>query len=399
MWLSLANVLHRKVRAGLSVLAVGISISLLIVMVSLSRGSIAEVVSRWSSIGAELWIFPRSVDVITAKGDYIDDRVIESIKAVKIDDRLAVSRVIPVFKSSLTLAGQEQSVWGIDPDDLQALAGDHQIVQGKSFDDQRCFKTLLANKTGGRGDYDPDSLNEADLSRGCELIIDQRLAAAAGNKLGDTVEMMGREFRIVGIIQTGVAARVLAPLQVIRCIKGVGRARSTFYFVQVTPGTDAVAAQEAIALAVPSLRVERTGAFASILGDSVAIATIIPDVFCGIAVVVSFLFILLTVYTMVMERTKEMAILRSLGASSGFIFRQVIIESLLISICGIIAGVALGYVGKVIVETIWPLMTVDIKAEWLALAVVVGLCGGLLSAWIPAWLAVRTDPLTALTID
>ena len=61
------------------------------------------------------------------------------------------------------------------------------------------------------------------------------------------------------------------------------------------------------------MRVERTGAFAAILGDSVAIATIIPDVFCGIAVVVSFLFILLTVYTMVLERRKEIAVLRSLG--------------------------------------------------------------------------------------
>ncbi len=399
MWLCLANILQRKLRAGLSVLAVGIGIAMLIVLVSLSRGSIAEVVQRWSSIEAQLWVFPRSVDVITAKGDYIDDRVMERIQAVKVNDEPIVSGVFGVFKASLQMAGQEQSVWGIDPDDLEAVTGKHKIVTGRAFDADRYFKKLVAEKRGGRRDYDPESISEGELARGLELIIDQRLAEAAGAKIGDRVGMLGKEFRIVGIVQTGVPARVLAPLEVIRCIKGVTRARSTFYFVKIRKGIEAVAAQEALAQALPSLRVERTGAFAAILGESVAIAIIIPDVVCGISVVVSFLFILLTVYTMVLERTKEIAILRSLGASSGFICRQVVFESLLISIGGIVAGTGLAYAGKAAIEGIWPLLTVDIRAEWLGLAMVVGLAGGLLSSQIPAWLAVRTDPLTALNVE
>jgi len=397
MWLPLANILHRKLRTGLSVLAVGIGLAMLIVLVSLSRGSIAEVVKRWSSIQAELWVFPRSIDVITAKGDYIDDRVIERIQKAELDGKPVVARVIPVFKASLHLAGQEQSVWGIDPDDLDYVVGEHKIIQGRRFDPERSFKNLIAQKRGGQLDYNPDSVTESELASGLELIIDQRLAKAAQVKVGDKVGMLGEDFTIVGIIQTGVAARVLAPLETIRCIKGVTRPRSTFYFARVNKRIEAVAAQEAIAAAVPSLRVERTGAFASILGDSVAIATIIPDVVCGISVVVSFLFILLTVYTMVLERTKEIAILRSLGASSGFICRQVITESLLISIAGIIAGIALSYGGKLFIETTWPLLTVEIRAQWLGLAVVVALAGSLVSSQIPAWLAVRTDPLVALS--
>jgi len=397
MWLPLANILHRKLRTGLSVLAVGIGLAMLIVLVSLSRGSIAEVVKRWSSIQAELWVFPRSIDVIMAKGDYIDDRVIERIQEAKLDGKPVVARIIPVFKAGLHLAGQEQGVWGIDPDDLDYVIGEYKIIQGRGFDPERSFKNLIAQKRGGQLDYNPDSVTESELAGGLELIIDQRLAKAAQAKVGDRVEMLGKSFRIVGIIQTGVPARVLAPLETIRCIKGVTRPRSTFYFATVNKGIEAVAAQEALAAAVPSLRVERTGAFASILGDSVAIATIIPDVVCGISVVVSFLFILLTVYTMVLERTKEIAILRSLGAGSGFICRQVITESLLISIAGIIAGIALSYGGKIFIETTWPLLTVEIKAQWLGLAVVVGLAGGLVSSQIPAWLAVRTDPLAALS--
>ncbi len=399
MWLCLANILQRKLRAGLSVLAVGIGIAMLIVLVSLSRGSIAEVVERWSSVEAQLWVFPRNVDVITAKGDYLDDRVMELIRAVKVNDEPMVSGVFGVFKASLKLGGQEQSVWGIDPDELPAVTGKHEIVSGRAFDADRYFKKLVAQKRGGRRDYDPDSISESELARGLELIIDQRLADASGSKIGDTVAMLGKDFRIVGIIQTGVPTRVLAPLEVIRCIKGVTRARSTFYFVKIKQGIDAVAAQEALTQALPSLRVERTGAFASILGESVAIAIIIPDVICGISVVVSFLFILLTVYTMVLERTKEIAILRSLGASSGFICRQVVFESLLISIGGIATGTGLAYAGKALIESVWPLMTVDIRAQWLILAVVVGLTGGLLSSQIPAWLAVRTDPMTALNAE
>ena len=397
MWLPLANIMHRKLRTGLSVLAVGIGISMLIVLVSLSRGSIDEVVGRWGSIQAELWILPRSVDVITAKGDYIDDRVIERILEVRLEGEPVVSRVIPVFKASMRLAGQEQSVWGVDPDDLAYVAGGKKIIRGRQFDAGRSFKKLIAQKRGRGLDYDPESISENELKQGLELIIDQRLAEAAKADVGDRVELLGKKFVIVGIIQTGVPARVLGPLQTIRCIKAVTRARSTFYFARVNKAIDAVAAQEAIAAAVPSLRVERTGAFAGILGDSVAIATIIPDVICGISVVVSFLFILLTVYTMVLERTKEIAILRSLGADNGFIHRGVISEALLISIGGIIVGVILSYCGKVLIENMWPLLTVEIKAQWLLLAVAVGLIGGVLSSQVPAWIAVRTDPLAALS--
>ena len=191
MWLCLANILQRKLRAGLSVLAVGIGIAMLIVLVSLSRGSIAEVVERWSSIEAQLWILPRSVDVITAKGDYIDDRVMEHIRGVKLDDEPIVSGVFAVFKASLQMAGQEQSVWGIDPDELSAVTGKHKIVKGRAFDADRYFKKLVAEKRGGRRDYDPDSISESQLARGLELIIDQRLAKAAGATTDDTVEMLG----------------------------------------------------------------------------------------------------------------------------------------------------------------------------------------------------------------
>jgi len=397
MWLPLANILHRKLRTGLSVLAVGIGISMLIVLVSLSRGSIDEVVKPWASIRAELWVLPRSVDVITAKGDYLDDRVIQRILEAKIDGKTVVSGVTPVFKASMRLAGQEQSVWGIDPDDLETIAGGKKIVKGRQFDAERKFKKLIAQKRAGRLDYDPDSISEKELAGGLELIIDQRLAEAAKTDIGDSVGLLGKKFSIVGIIETGVPARVLGSLQSIRYIKGVSRARSTFYFVRVNKGIEAVAAQEAIAKALPGLRVERTGAFAGILGDSVAIAIIIPDVICGISIVVSFMFILLTVYTMVLERTKEIAILRSLGADSGFIHRGIISEALLISVGGIAAGIVLSYGGKMLIESSWPLLTVDIRGQWLGLAAAVGLAGGVLSSQIPAWLAVRADPLAALS--
>ena len=397
MWLPLANILHRKLRTGLSVLAVGIGISMLIVLVSLSRGSIDEVVQRFSSIRAELWVLPRSVDVITAKGDYLSDKFIEQIREVKVDDKPAVSRVIPVFKASLRLAGQEQSVWGIDPDDLEAIAGGKRIVEGRQFDAERQFKKLIEQKRAGRARYDPEGIGKNELQSGLEIIIDERLAQAGKIEVGDKAGLLGEEFRIVGIIETGVPARVIGSLQAIRCIKGVTRARSTFYFARVNEEIDAVAAQEAIGKALPGLRVERTGAFAGILADSVAIATIIPDVICGISVVVSFMFILLTVYTMVLERTKEIAILRSLGANSGFIHREIISEALLISVGGIVVGIILSYGGKILIEGIWPLLTVDIKGQWLGLAATIGLLGGVLSSQIPAWLAVRADPLEALS--
>jgi putative ABC transport system permease protein len=140
---------------------------------------------------------------------------------------------------------------------------------------------------------------------------------------------------------------------------------------------------------------------ASLFGEFKNLAGIIysfVDYVNYVALSISFLVILLTMYTIVIERTRDIGILKSIGASKFFIVRSVMLESL--TLCA--GGVILGYIISVATEWIIPqisLLTVRITFDRVIYAAVVGICGGILGALYPASIASRKDPVVALTYE
>ena len=123
------------------------------------------------------------------------------------------------------------------------------------------------------------------------------------------------------------------------------------------------------------------------------------DVILGVIVVggiASFLVILLTMYTSVAERTREIGVLKALGATRAYIVRQVVLESLVISAFGVVIGVALSFCARQLIMAHWPLLTVDLTARWITLGAMLGIGGGTLGALYPAWIAARRDPEVSL---
>jgi len=118
-----------------------------------------------------------------------------------------------------------------------------------------------------------------------------------------------------------------------------------------------------------------------------------------VALVIAFLFIMVTLYTMVLQRTRDIAILKANGASNAFLVRQVVNESLLLTGAGTAAGIALGFLAGRIIEAVRPLLTVTITWPWIAAAVLAALVGALASALYPAWQATRVDMVEALTLE
>jgi len=102
---------------------------------------------------------------------------------------------------------------------------------------------------------------------------------------------------------------------------------------------------------------------------------------------------------MVLERTREIGILKSLGAGRVFLIRQCMTEALILSGLGTGLGIALSYVAKHLIETYRPLMTVDVAPKFLLLGLAVGLLAGVMGALYPAARAVRLDPATALSFE
>src|SRR5262249_49495666 len=117
------------------------------------------------------------------------------------------------------------------------------------------------------------------------------------------------------------------------------------------------------------------------------------NVVIGVAGVVSALIILLTMYTTVTERTRQIGVLKSLGMSKAGIAWTIIQEALLISLGGVVFGVIGTYILKSLLSDT---LTVQIEWQIVVSIIVVGLLSGVVGALYPGMRAAGLDPVEAL---
>ncbi len=104
-------------------------------------------------------------------------------------------------------------------------------------------------------------------------------------------------------------------------------------------------------------------------------------------------------YTTVIERTRDIGILKSIGASKAYIIRALLGESALICAIGIMVGVGMSYVARAFFLSAFPTLSILITVDWILRSSIIAIVGGLLGASYPAWLASRKDAIEALSYD
>ena len=123
------------------------------------------------------------------------------------------------------------------------------------------------------------------------------------------------------------------------------------------------------------------------------------NVMIGIAVTIGFLVIFLSMYTTIIERTREIGVLKSLGASKGYIVQIILSETTLLCLGGIVAGVGMSFAMRAILVKLVPTLSILITPGWILRAGLIAVVGGLLGATYPAWMASRKDPVEALAYE
>jgi putative ABC transport system permease protein len=103
-------------------------------------------------------------------------------------------------------------------------------------------------------------------------------------------------------------------------------------------------------------------------------------------------------YTTVAERTRQIGVLKSLGASKTWIAGQIEQEALLISGLGVLLGSLLAVAGKYAITRLTP-VSVELEPIWLFYALALGLLAGALGSLYPALRAANQDPVTALAYE
>ena len=119
----------------------------------------------------------------------------------------------------------------------------------------------------------------------------------------------------------------------------------------------------------------------------------------SIATIIGFLVIFQSMYTAVMERTREIGILKSLGAGRISIVSVVLRETMLLAILGITLGVAATYVLRSVLYQRFPTLSFQVTPAWVVKAIAIALCGAILGALYPALKAARKDPIDALSYE
>ena len=130
-------------------------------------------------------------------------------------------------------------------------------------------------------------------------------------------------------------------------------------------------------------------------GSLLSIVSSMLTLVASISLVVGGVGIMNIMLVSVSERTREIGIRKSVGASSGNILLQFLFESIILSVMGGILGFALGYIGAFIISLITPFAP-HISWQILAITGAVSLIVGVLFGIYPAIKAARKDPITSL---
>ncbi len=361
-----SNMLHRPARTVVSILGIAIGVLLIVFTVGLSNGTIREQATREANVGAEIFI--RASGSIGMSGS-------ESFRLP-----VALARdVLEVDGVRAAVAIGQNSVDATDNNTGKRL------VDGVVFDEYAAISGMRLIE--GRA-FDP----HAD-----EAIIDTAWQKQKKLKLGDTIPLFERQFIVVGTYEPAGGARLKIPLGVMQEQLG-SEGRASSVLVAIKPGYTVDVVGQNLKAKFPDYQMIRTKDLEELYMAGFPALNVFLNVFIGVAAVISALVILLTMYTTVTERTRQIGIMKSLGMSNAAIGWTITQEALLISLFGIITGIVLTFLLRFALTRVTTL-EVEMSVWVLLLTLIVGLIGGAIGGLYPAMRAARLDAVEALSYE
>ena len=395
--------MHHKLASVLNALGIGIGICMLLTLSGLARGTLFEISDRAQAADADLIVCPRGWGdgVVTRSGVGLWESYAKLIDKEHAD---IVERIVPVFIWPIKLAGQDHRATGVSPEMWHTLTGGRKLSKGsRLFDPDNKFAKWIEKEllTPVEGPEDGPA-EELDLTKaphnGLELVIDSRLAAAGKFHVGQQVVSANHTWTIVGIVPHGVVTRVFMPRRTAQYLFGDSIQRCTLMFVKLKDGCD-LGPAAAVIRKTTGQDVMPLKAYRGMLMAKFDIMFGYIDTVNGVALTIAFLFIMITLYTMVLQRNRDIAILKASGASNWYITRQVMIESAFLTLGGTVLGIGLSFVAGWLIRTFKPLYTVEITWQWLVIAFCAAAAGATVSSLYPAWRATRVDMAEVLAQD
>ncbi len=360
--LVLGNLVHRPLRSVISVFAVAIEVIMILSITAILMGKLNGFKDRTNGIGMDMFVRPPTTNNFVGMSS--------AGASIKIADVLAqVPHVKVSAPVNIQITGSLDNIYGIDFKTFDALAP-FIFISGGPFQQP----------------YD--------------IIVDEY--AAAGKKVGDSLSVLNSSFRICGIVEHGKGGRKFIPIDTMGQLTGTQGKATAFYLKT----EDAPKHEDEVKAAI--LRIDGLQGY-SVLKTAEYLDMMTParlpgfniglEVVIGIAVVIGFMVIFQSMYTAVMERTREIGILKSMGASRSYIVSIVLRETGLLAVAGIVVGIAASFALSAILQNRFPTLDFVINIPYVWKSAVIALIGALLGAFYPALKAARKDPIDALAYE
>jgi putative ABC transport system permease protein len=362
--LVIENLKHRPLRTLLGIVAIAIEVTMMLTLVGVSRGVLEETARRAKGVGADVWVHPPGSSVMSFKTASLPQGFIKFF-----EQQPHVALATGTVQQSL---GGIESVSGIDLEKFNRMSGGFRYLDGGPFKEPT------------------------------DILVDQRYARQNGLSVGSPLELMGKQWRVSGIIEPGKLNRVALPLPVLQDLVGATGKLSQIFIKLDDPGrTEEVIARLKSNPQLEGYNIYSVEEFTSrFTADNVPMLSEFTGVVITLAVLVGFLVVFLSMYTAVLERTREIGILKSLGASPGYVLGILLRETAMLAVAGSALGILLTYGTRWIIATFGPAALVQvIVVDWWPIASSIAVVGALLGTFYPGWRAARQDALEALSYE
>jgi len=335
---------------------------MMLTLVGVSDGMLHDVAERSRGTGADIMIRPPGSSLIGFSGGTMPEGIVAKV-AQQPHIKIATGSLMQQVSRVLT------SIAGINLDEFDAMSGGFNYLEGGPF-------------------RAPD-----------DLIVDDVEARMSHLHVGSIVDF-GIKWRVAGIVQSGKFSRMFADLKSLQEKYSATGKISVIWVKLDNPANTQAVIEQLKAAGLKDYPIYSVEEYASLISTSnIPLLQQFTLVVIGIGVVIGFLVVFLSMYTAVLERTREIGILKALGASPGYIMGILLRETVLLSAVGVMAGIAMSYASRALLHVFAPSFGMEIVFRWWPIAGAIALGAALIGAIYPGLKAAHQDAIEALSYD